>query len=94
MEPIGHTDFYPNGGVNMPGCGVDFRCSHNRAYMYIADSIDHQRFMADKCNNVEEISNDSCSNIGKLHMGGASIKTGLVLFNNKCWKIDVFVTFV
>lgn len=78
MEPVGHTDFYPNGGVKMPGCGIDIRCSHNRSYLYMADSIDHKGYMADKCDNVGEISNGTCSNTGKLHMGGANIKMGYV----------------
>lgn len=77
MEPIGHTDFYPNGGIVMPGCStIDVRCSHNRAYQYMADSIDHEGFMAGKCNGVEEISSNTCANIGKLHMGGAKTKLG------------------
>lgn len=76
MEPVGDVDFYPNGGVNMPGCLViDPGCSHGRSVNYIADSIDHKGFMAKKCESIEEISNDNCSNTGQLHMGGADIKS-------------------
>ncbi|XP_050075683.1 pancreatic triacylglycerol lipase-like [Anopheles maculipalpis] len=52
--PIGHVDFYPNGGFNQPNCPVTFwkeqnrfvssvfqyfSCSHSRSYMYFTESI-------------------------------------------------------
>ncbi|XP_026467391.1 hepatic triacylglycerol lipase-like [Ctenocephalides felis] len=39
MERCGHADFYFNGGVAQPGCGVDVGCSHHRAADYFAESI-------------------------------------------------------
>ncbi|XP_031762470.1 pancreatic lipase-related protein 2 [Xenopus tropicalis] len=52
VKPIGHLDFYPNGGKNMPGCPpklsdlgnmdalVDtLTCNHFRAFLYYTESI-------------------------------------------------------
>lgn len=77
IYPTGTADFYPNGGVEMPGCENDPQqlCSHGRGMDYFRDSIDHQRFASIKCNNYDEIANGNCANIGQSYMGGSSPKT-------------------
>ncbi|XP_066909380.1 pancreatic triacylglycerol lipase [Halyomorpha halys] len=50
--PIGHADFYPNGGGPLqPGCGFDIGfCTHLRSYKYYIESMyDKKGFVAQKC---------------------------------------------
>ncbi|XP_015591576.1 pancreatic triacylglycerol lipase [Cephus cinctus] len=55
LQPIGHIDFYPNGGVfRQPGCSVLLPqyCSHARAYEFFAESIIcPANFVSVKCNS-------------------------------------------
>ncbi|KAG7209826.1 hypothetical protein KM043_011435 [Ampulex compressa] len=63
--PLGHVDFYPNGGVRVqPGCNLEsiirrsisrlinqyITCGHNRAWMFYAESVKNPRgFAASRC---------------------------------------------
>ncbi|KAF4518310.1 hypothetical protein B566_EDAN005879, partial [Ephemera danica] len=52
-QPMGHADFYPNGGTgDMPGCGLielTGLCSHERAYIYYIESISTTNFVSKLC---------------------------------------------
>ncbi|XP_077294462.1 lipase member H-like [Arctopsyche grandis] len=71
--PLGTSDFYPNGGVLMPGCknDVEGHCSHAKSIYYFLNSVGNEYFVATKCKNHEEIFAGNCSNIGTSYMGGA-----------------------
>ncbi|XP_030839198.1 pancreatic lipase-related protein 2 [Strongylocentrotus purpuratus] len=39
MDELGHQDFYPNGGTDMPNCYFSIICDHMKAIAYYTESI-------------------------------------------------------
>ncbi|RZF44278.1 hypothetical protein LSTR_LSTR006828 [Laodelphax striatellus] len=63
-DPIGHVDFYPNGGLPIqPGCGFDLGyCSHCRSYLLYIETItsDEPGFLAAKCDSNSDFNSGKC----------------------------------
>jgi hypothetical protein len=67
--PIGHVDFWPNGGEAQPGCAapgpdiIDLAtgCSHGRAWIYFTESINSRTlFTSTKCDSYTNWQNGGC----------------------------------
>lgn len=67
--PSGHIDFYPNGGINNPGCTmIDLKdptfiyCNHMRSIEFFIDSIKPtcRQFLAIKCESYEKFVSGEC----------------------------------
>ncbi|CAK9822180.1 Pancreatic triacylglycerol lipase (Fragment) [Anthophora retusa] len=75
VKPIGHVDFYPNGGRLQAGCVIDMvgSCSHLRSVEYFAESINSKvGFIAKSCKSYIAYEHGDCdSNISGL-MGGVA----------------------
>ncbi|XP_016007505.1 lipase member I isoform X2 [Rousettus aegyptiacus] len=67
-EPLGHIDFYPNGGKTQPGCpksifsGVQFiKCDHQRAvYLFMATLETNCNFISLPCYSYGDYKTGSC----------------------------------
>ncbi|KAG7305080.1 hypothetical protein JYU34_010540, partial [Plutella xylostella] len=52
FDPIGHANFYPNGGMNpQPGCLIS-TCSHSRSYQLMAASVKLNHLVARECGSL------------------------------------------
>ncbi|KAK3913320.1 Inactive pancreatic lipase-related protein 1 [Frankliniella fusca] len=63
-QPIGHVDFYPNGGtMSQPGCITDIAgiCSHEKAFKIFRDSISDVDFPAVGCDSARDAMQGRCS---------------------------------
>lgn len=84
---IGHSDYYPNGGKDQPGCTLDVvgMCRHSRSYYYYAESLISGGFAAKQCNCYKDFNNNQCnggtSNMGEYNIN-KSAKGGYYLNTN------------
>ncbi|XP_069687820.1 pancreatic lipase-related protein 2-like [Periplaneta americana] len=73
LEPMGHADFYPNGGKNpQPSCSGEeaIICSHHLACMYFAESILRPMgFPAIECDSWKNFNKGLCDKNSVVFMG-------------------------
>ncbi|XP_052872944.1 lipase member H-like isoform X2 [Anopheles cruzii] len=66
---IGQADYYPNGGVAQPGCGISFTCSHQRAVDFFKESLSTRNNYASRCNDLDNLG-PSCTRASSAAFGG------------------------
>lgn len=72
-EPIGHIDFYVNGGFHQPECSPELgRCSHLKVLDMYEESISSLNgFVGAKCSDINAAKEKSCTDTSDhVMMGG------------------------
>ncbi|XP_039770277.1 lipase member H [Ornithorhynchus anatinus] len=72
-ETLGNIDFYPNGGLDQPGCpktifsGLQyFKCDHQRSvYLYLSSLKKNCNITAYPCNSYRDYRNGKCVSCGE-----------------------------
>lgn len=73
-EPIGTSDFYVNGGMSQPGCGIlSFdTCSHDRAIIYYTEAITLRNYGSLQCRDFKSaITRDCGRTFSKVRIGSS-----------------------
>ncbi|XP_015425707.1 PREDICTED: lipase member H isoform X2 [Myotis davidii] len=71
-EPLGNIDFYPNGGLDQPGCpktifgGMQyFKCDHQKSvYLYLSSLRENCTVTAYPCDSYRDYRNGKCVSCG------------------------------
>ncbi|ERL94834.1 pancreatic lipase-related protein 2 isoform X1 [Dendroctonus ponderosae] len=73
---MGDADYYPNGGSSQPGCGIDLAgsCAHSRAYVYFAESLNSNKFIAKQCDTYSNFDRNRCENNVSSRQGGYPVE--------------------
>ncbi|VVD04155.1 unnamed protein product [Leptidea sinapis] len=83
--PLGHVDFFPNGGQSQPGCLLSSDCSHNRAWELFAATLQFDHLLANQCTSLNEMWWNKCrgftmpmgkNTLSKLGSGIYRVNTG------------------
>ncbi|KFO24156.1 Lipase member I, partial [Fukomys damarensis] len=72
QEPLGHIDFYPNGGNKQPGCptsifsGLEYiKCDHQRAvHLFMASLKTNCSFVSFPCRSYKDFKSSLCVDCG------------------------------
>lgn len=89
-EPLGHIDFYPNGGLDQPGCpktifgGMKyFKCDHQMSvFLYIASLQNNCSISAYPCDSYRDYRNGKCVSCGV----GQAVPCPLLGYYANNWK--------
>ncbi|XP_071054766.1 lipase member H-like [Onthophagus taurus] len=74
-SPIGHADYYPDGGEKQHDCGLDIfgTCSHSKSYEIYALSIYQENYVATQCDSYKNYQQHQCDENSKSLMGGFDV---------------------
>ncbi|KAI5639761.1 lipase domain-containing protein [Phthorimaea operculella] len=90
MDPIGQTNFYPNGGRSQPGCLIS-TCSHSRVYELFAATVEFDHLVGQSCDSLRDARRERCRGNEYLNMGNDDLgKRGNGLFGLKTGRRHPF----